>query len=235
MKILVIVPAYNEEAIIADTVRNIREKVPEADILVINDGSKDHTAEILKNIHVNYLDLCTNLGIGGAVQSGFLYAAENNYDYAVQIDGDGQHDPGYIMTMIRKMKDDNADLMIGSRYITKDGFQSSSMRRFGITFLRGLLNATCGADIKDVTSGYRVVNKKGIKLFSMEYSDDYPEPDSIILAKKNKLRVREFPVVMKERTTGVSSIGVGKSVYYMLKVSMSIIMYGIMKKGSVIG
>ena len=231
MKILVIVPAYNEAAIIEDTIRNIAEKAPGVDILVVNDGSLDSTLEILKKVSVNHLNLRTNLGIGAAVQSGYLYARENNYDYAVQIDGDGQHDPSYILPMIREMERSHYDILIGSRYLEKNGFQSTALRRFGIHFLSGLIRAVSGAKVKDVTSGYRIVNRRFIDVYAREYSDDYPEPDAIILARMNGARIGEYPVMMKERTTGTSSIGAGRSVYYMIKVSMSILMYRFMNRG----
>ena len=230
LKILVIVPAYNESEIIADTVKNIREKAPETDILVVNDGSVDDTLQILQNCGVNHLNLRTNLGIGGAVQSGYVYARENNYDYAVQIDGDGQHDPAFIMPMIRWMEKEKIDVGIGSRFIEGEGFQSSSMRRFGIRFLSRLIRMTCGADIKDVTSGFRIVNKRFIDLFAKDYSDDYPEPDAILTVAFNHGKIAEYPVVMRERTTGESSISPQKSVYYMTKVSLSILMYRLLRR-----
>ena len=230
MKILIIVPAYNEAEIIADTVRSINDAVPEADILVVNDGSGDGTLSILKASGTSHLNLCCNLGIGGAVQAGYLYALENGYDYAVQIDGDGQHDPSFIRPMISAMERDGTDIMIGSRYLENNGFQSSAMRRFGIRFLSGLIHFLSGADIRDVTSGYRVVNRKCIALYAREYSDDYPEPDAIICASLCGAEIREFPVIMKARTTGASSIGAGRSVYYMIKVSLSILMYRLVRK-----
>ena len=230
MKILVIVPAYNEAEIIASTVSSISDAVPEADILVVNDGSKDRTLSILLKEKVPHLNLRCNLGIGGAVQAGYIYALENDYDCAVQIDGDGQHDPVFIRPMISRMKEEGADIVIGSRYLEKNGFQSSTMRRLGIRFLSGLIHLMSGAAIKDVTSGYRVVNRKCIKLYAGEYSDDYPEPDAIILARLSGARICEYPVIMKARTTGASSIGAWKSVYYMIKVSLSILMYRLIKR-----
>ena len=230
MKILVIVPAYNEAAIIGDTVREIREKAPGADILVVNDGSSDDTLRVLNACGVDYLNLRINLGIGGAVQSGFLYASEHEYDYAVQIDGDGQHDPAYILPMIEQVERDGVDVGIGSRFITEEGFQSSRMRRSGIRFLGLVIRLVCGAKVRDVTSGYRVVNRKFIEFFAREYSDDYPEPDSIPAIVLHGGKIGEYPVIMNERVTGRSSINMGKSVYYMVKVSMSILLYRLMHK-----
>lgn len=224
MKILVIVPAYNESAIIASTIEDIRAKAPGADILVINDGSRDGTAQKLRECKTDYLEHCINLGIGGAVQSGYQYACRHNYDYTVQIDGDGQHDPAYILPMIRWMEKEKIDVGIGSRFLEMEGFQSGRMRRTGIRFLSGLIRLVCGADIKDVTSGYRVVNRRFSRLFAREYSDDYPEPDSIPAVILRGGRVAEYPVVMRERTTGHSSIGSVRSLYYIIKVSISILL-----------
>lgn len=228
MKILVIVPAYNEAEIIADTIEAIREKAPETDILVVNDGSKDATLQILQKCGVMYLNHAMNLGIGAAMQSGFMYAKEHGYDYAVQIDGDGQHNPSYIMPMIRWMEDNNADVGIGSRFLEKEGFQSSRSRRTGIHVLSFLIRMVCGISVHDVTSGFRIIDKKFIDLFAREYSDDYPEPDSIPAIISHGGKIVEYPVIMHERTTGSSSINTWKSVYYMIKVSFSILMYRIM-------
>lgn len=230
-RILVIIPAYNEAAAIENTVRAVREKAPGCDLMVINDGSTDETLHILQRGEIEHLNLRCNLGIGGCVQSGFLYACENGYDYAVQIDGDGQHDPAYILQIIEQMERDGVDLGIGSRYVTKEGFQSSAARRAGITFLSKLIYLTCRARVKDVTSGYRVSSKKLIAYFANHYSDDYPEPDAIVMAVSNGFKVGEYPVIMHERTTGVSSIGAFKSIYYMIKVSLSIIMCKSVLKG----
>ena len=177
------------------------------------------------------MDLCCNLGIGGGVQSGYKYAYANDYDYAVQIDGDGQHDPQFISQMINVLENENADMAIGSRFITKEGFQSSGMRRFGITFLSTLIKFVCGANVKDVTSGFRVVNREYIEFFSKEYADDYPEPEAIVAVKLHGGKVVEAPVVMREREGGVSSISPFKSIYYMIKVSLAILLYRITYKG----
>lgn len=231
MKTLIIIPAYNESENIEKVVANIKEKCPEYDYIIINDCSTDGTADICKANQFSYLDLCCNLGIGGGVQSGYKYARLNNYDYAVQIDGDGQHDPQYISQMIKVLEDENADMAVGSRFITKEGFQSSGMRRFGITFLSMLIRMVCGANVKDVTSGFRVVNKKYIDFFSREYADDYPEPEAIVAVTLNGGKVVEAPVIMREREGGISSISPFKSIYYMIKVSLAILLYRITYKG----
>lgn len=231
MKTLIIIPAYNESENIEKVVANIKESCPEYDYIIINDCSTDNTAEICKANNFNYLDLCCNLGIGGGVQSGYKYARKKDYDYAVQIDGDGQHDPQYISQMIKVLEDENADMAVGSRFITKEGFQSSGMRRFGITFLSTLIRIVCGANVKDVTSGFRVVNKKYIDFFSHEYADDYPEPEAIVAVTLNGGKVVEAPVIMREREGGISSISPFKSIYYMIKVSLAILLYRITYKG----
>ncbi len=231
MKTLIIIPAYNESENIERVVADIKQNCPEYDYLIINDCSTDNTADICKKNGFNYLNLCCNLGIGGGVQSGYLYAYLNGYDYAVQIDGDGQHDPSYISEMINVLEKEGADMAIGSRFITKEGFQSSGMRRFGITFLSALIRMVCGAKIKDVTSGFRVVNKKYIEVFSKEYADDYPEPEAIVAATLRGAKVVEAPVIMREREGGVSSISPFKSIYYMIKVSLAIVLYRITYKG----
>lgn len=225
MKILVIIPAFNESAIIAKTVSEVREKAPKADVLVVNDGSTDETLAILQHEGIEHLNLRSNLGIGGAVQSGYIYARENGYDYAIQIDGDGQHDPAYIMSIIEQMQKDGADIGIGSRFIDGKGFQSSGLRRFGIRFLSRLIHITCGTRVLDVTSGFRVANRRMIELYARDYSDDYPEPEAIVAATAHDAKISEYPVVMRERKTGTSSISAFKSVYYMIKVSLAIIMY----------
>lgn len=231
MNVLIIIPAYNESENIERVVSDIKSKCPEYDYLIVNDCSTDRTVEICKENGFNYIDLCCNLGIGGGVQSGYMYAHKNGYDYAVQIDGDGQHDPKYIAQMIEVLKKENADMAIGSRFITKEGFQSSGMRRFGINFLSALIRMVCGANIKDVTSGFRVTNRKYIEFFSKEYADDYPEPEAIVAATLRGGKVVEAPVVMREREGGVSSISAFKSIYYMIKVSLAILLYRITYKG----
>lgn len=231
MKVLIIIPAYNESENIEKVVKSVKVSCPDYDYVIINDCSTDTTAQICKENGFNYLDLCCNLGIGGGVQSGYLYAHRNGYDYAVQIDGDGQHDPKYIPELIKALEEQNADMAVGSRFIEKEGFQSSSMRRFGITFLSTLIRFVCGAKVKDVTSGFRVVNKKYIEVFSKDYADDYPEPEAIVAVKLRGGKVIEAPVVMREREGGVSSISPFKSVYYMIKVSLAILLYRITYKG----
>jgi hypothetical protein len=223
LKTIIIVPCYNEQDTIAGLYHEIREKTP-YDVLVINDCSTDDSRAILQRDKIPHLDLPLNLGIGGAMQSGYRYALRNGYDIAVQVDGDGQHDPGQVALLVAEIEKGNADLVIGSRYIDKTGFQSSTIRRVGIRFFRVLIFCLSGKKITDATSGFRAAGRKAIHLFEKSYAVDYPEPESNMLAVKNKLRVREIPVTMRERMGGVSSINALKPVYYMLKVSLGIIL-----------
>ncbi|MCR2033574.1 glycosyltransferase family 2 protein [Anaerofustis stercorihominis] len=223
MKVLVIIPAYNESKSIEKVLMELKENNPSIDYLVINDCSKDNTKEVLDRINANYLDLPLNLGIGGGVQSGYIYAKENNYDIVIQLDGDGQHDSSYIKEAIKPIVNDEADCVIGSRFINNEGFQSSFLRRMGIKFLSFLIKFCCGVKIYDVTSGFRAVNREMIELFSYDYASDYPEPEAIVTASINGFRLKEFPVIMRERVEGESSIKSFKSIYFMIKVSLAII------------
>lgn len=224
LKTLVIIPAYNEEECIADTVAQVRSAAPWADVLVVNDCSSDRTGEILKELKTAHVDLPVNLGIGGAVQTGYRYAVENAYEAAVQLDGDGQHDPIYLKAMIDELEK-GADMVTGSRYIKKEGFQSSGMRRAGIHFLNGLIRLCCGAKVSDATSGYRACGKKLIDLYAEDYPADYPEPEAAVMAVMNGAVIREIPVVMRERSGGRSSIRPLHSIYYMTKVSLAILIH----------
>ncbi len=223
MKNLIIIPAFNEQDCIKDTVEMIRREAPEFDYIVINDHSTDGTLNVLVDNRMNYINLPANLGIGGAVQTGYLYAYENDYDTAVQVDADGQHDPKYLAMMLDAMKNENADMIIGSRFIENKGFQSTFARRIGITYFTKLIRMLTGATITDPTSGLRMGNRKVIELFAKDYPRDYPEPESIVALLKRGMKIKEVPVMMRERQGGVSSINLEKSVYYMIKVSMAIL------------
>lgn len=222
-RVLVIIAAYNEEENIFHTVSNLTSHYPEYDYVVINDGSTDHTLRILEEHHFNYVNLPINLGIGGAVQTGYLYARDQGYDIAVQMDGDGQHDPTYIGALIAPIESGVADYMIGSRFIDKEGFQSTGIRRTGICFLSGLIRLLTGHHVLDVTSGFRAVNRYFIEKFAEDYPIDYPEPKAIMDAVMSGREVHEVPVKMREREGGRSSITFWKSVYYMIKVSLDIL------------
>lgn len=222
-KILVIIPCYNEEATIVDTVERLRATCPEVDFLVINDCSTDRSAELLERHHYPHLDLPVNLGIGGGVQCGYRYARANGYDVAVQMDGDGQHDPTYLSAVVEPVLAGRYDMCIGSRFITRQGFQTSFMRRVGIRFLSWLIHLLCGHRVQDVTSGFRATNAWLTAYFADHYASDYPEPEAILSATLAGFRVGEAPVIMQERQGGVSSIRSFKSAYYMIKVSLSLI------------
>ncbi|WP_211750270.1 glycosyltransferase family 2 protein [Paenibacillus sp. Marseille-Q4541] len=224
MKILIIIPAYNEERNIDKLLHAIQYKYSDlVDILVVNDCSMDETARICREHGVNLIDLPCNLGIGGAVQTGYKYAEAKGYDIAIQIDGDGQHNPEYIKYLIDPIINGEANLVIGSRYINKEGFQSSAMRRVGISYFSKLLHLLTGQLITDPTSGYRACDKNIIQIFSKRYPVDYPEPESIMFLKRNKFRINEVPVIMEPRLQGASSITQLKSIYYMTKVSLAIL------------
>lgn len=230
MKILVIIPAYNEEKNIVRTITNLRQKCPNVDYVVINDCSKDSTEKILRDNNFNYISLPVNLGIGGGVQTGYKYAVQNGYDIAIQFDGDGQHDAGYINNLIQPILDGKADMTIGSRFIENKGFQTSFMRRIGINILKILLKICCKQNITDATSGFRATSKSLTERFSKIYAEDYPEPEAIIDCVLSGYKVQEVPVIMHERLEGESSINAIRSVYYMIKVSLAIILCRISSK-----
>ena len=223
MKNLIIIPSYNEQECIKETIEMIKRDAPDFDYVVINDHSTDDTLTILKQNHINFVNLPANLGIGGAVQTGYLYAYENDYDTAVQVDADGQHDPKYLSMMLDTLKKENADMIIGSRFIENKGFQSTFARRIGITYFTKLIHMLTGATITDPTSGLRMGNRKVIELFARDYPRDYPEPESVVTLLKKGMNVKEVPVMMRERQGGVSSINLKKSIYYMVKVTIAIL------------
>ncbi len=222
-KILVIIPCYNERESIIRVIKDIKGLKENIDYVVINDCSTDDTKDILIRENINYLDLPVNLGIGGAVQLGYKYAMLHDYDIAIQIDGDGQHDTHYIMDLIQPILNGEYDATIGSRFIEKKGFQSSALRRLGIYILSVCISLLYRSKIYDVTSGFRAVNKELICIYAHDYAQDYPEPEALVTAILNKKNIKEVPVQMRERQGGQSSIHSFKSIYYMLKVSLAII------------
>lgn len=222
IKSIVIIPAYNEEKSIVKTVQDICEHAPEFDYVIINDCSMDHTLSVCREQNLHVLNLPVNLGIGGAVQTGFLYAYKNGYDYAIQFDGDGQHDAQYLQEMRDYMIEQNADMLIGSRFLEKEGFQSTGMRRFGIRYFSALIKLFTGQRITDPTSGMRMINRDILAMYSESYPKDYPEPESVVAIINSGKKVMEYPVVMRKRMEGTSSISPLKSIYYMIKVSLAI-------------
>ena len=238
-KILLIIPAYNEQDNILD-VCNIIKKYNESneqklDYIVINDGSKDDTLKKLQENRLNHINLINNLGIGGAVQTGYKYAYENNYDIAVQFDGDGQHDVNYVKKICEPIIEGQANMCIGTRYLDKkeSKFQSTFMRRLGSGIISFFIHLCCGKRITDPTSGFRAVDKTVIKEFANNYPTEYPEPESTVSLLVSKYKIIDVPVSMNERKGGVSSIRFGKTIDYMAKVVLAIIIDSISfrKKG----
>ncbi len=230
MKALVIIPAYNEALNIVNTIESLKKDCPGIDYVVVNDCSTDDTEEVLVSHGINHIKLPVNLGIGGGMQAGYRYAVQHNYDITVQFDGDGQHNASYIRDLIRPVENGEADLVIGSRFIDKEGFQTSGMRRLGIRLLGAVLRLCGHVKITDATSGFRAAGKDVTEFFSRNYAQDYPEPESIIASTLSGFRVKEIPVIMNERTQGVSSINAAKSVYYMIKVTLAILIYKLVGK-----
>lgn len=221
-KILIIIPSYNEEGSVGKVVKEVKQYFPMFETLVVNDGSTDMTSEKAKEAGATVLDLPFNLGIGGAMQAGYKYALEKGYDIAVQVDGDGQHDPKELFKIINCLKEEKVDMVIGSRFIGESGFESSIMRRVGISIFSKIISLLVGQKITDPTSGFRAINRKLIKLFASNYPQDYPEPESLILIHKCGMKVTEVPIKMNQRFAGESSITKFRSVYYMVKVLLAI-------------
>ena len=198
MKKIIIIPAYNEEENIEKTVNAIQKSAQGFDYVIINDCSIDNTRKICEEKGFNIVNLPINLGIGGAVQTGYKYAYENGYDVAVQVDGDGQHDPEFLSTMAEYLIEHRVDMVIGSRFIEKKGFQSSITRRMGIKFFSGLIKVLTGKTITDPTSGLRMIGRNVMEIFSQDYPRDYPEPESIVAVLRKNMKIEEIPVVMLE-------------------------------------
>lgn len=220
--ILIIIPAYNEAKTIKNVVREIKNNFQQADILVINDCSEDETKEILIEEKIEYIDLITNLGIGGAMQTGYIYAYKNNYDIAIQIDADGQHDPCNIKDILKPIEEGKADMVIGSRYVEKTSYKTPIFRRIGMLYFKNIISLITNKKINDTTSGYRAVNKEIIKLFANDYPKDYPEVEVLVKLSKKGFRILEVPVEMQERKAGFSSITPLKSIQYMVKVTFNL-------------
>ncbi len=236
MKVLIIVPAYNEEENIVGTVESIkkyREKCDfTLDYIVVNDGSTDNTESVCKNNGINVMSHSVNLGIGGAVQSGYKLAEKLDYDIAVQFDGDGQHDINSLKNLILPIINNECDFVVGSRFIENkaENFKSTAMRRVGIKIISFMIGIFGKIKILDCTSGYRASSKAVTKIFAYDYPVDYPEPESIVEISKKGYRIKEVSVNMFERTGGKSSIRAWKSVYYMIKVVMAIIITGFQRR-----
>jgi len=231
MRTLIIIPAYNEAKSLPALFDALKKAPVACDIVVINDCSTDDTEAVCKAHGVRVISLPVNLGIGGAVQTGYRYAWINGYDAAVQMDGDGQHDPRFLKLLLSRIEE-GYDLCIGSRFIENEGFQSSVARRIGIRYFSWLIHFMTGHRFSDPTSGYRACSRGLIGMFAREYPKDYPEPETIVAAHRNKFKITEVPVIMKPRKEGTSSITNLKAIYYMIKVSLAIAIASIRKGGS---
>jgi hypothetical protein len=222
-ELVIIIPAYNEEHNIVDVIRECRKNY--ADILVIDDGSTDATRERALDAGAKVMSLVHNLGIGGAMQCGYMYAKNHGYKYAVQVDADGQHNPEDIGKLLASIKkNDSLGLVIGSRFAGENGYKSTCARRIGIAILAFILLATSGKRVIDVTSGFRIASREAISIFAAHYPYDYPETESIAMLLRKGIAIEEIPIAMNERQSGRSSIRFGKTIYYMTKVSLGLIL-----------
>lgn len=229
LKTLVIVPAFNEEACIDGVLRDLKNNFPEGDVLVVNDGSTDLTSEIARQLNAVVIDLPYNLGIGGAMQTGLVYALSEGYDLAIQFDGDGQHRGEEVAQIVSAYNKGDVDLVVGSRFLSDSGFTSSVQRRLGARILSFVVSTLIGKRITDTTSGFRVYGRRAIEFFSSVYPEDYPEVEAFILAHKKGLKIEEVPSRMIPRVCGRSSITITRAVYYMIKVLLAIFV-DLMKK-----
>jgi glycosyltransferase involved in cell wall biosynthesis len=221
---LAVVPAYNESATIEGVIRAMNAYAPEFDVLVIDDGSTDTTAERARTAGARVVRAPFNLGIGGAVQTGFVFAREHGYRYVVQVDADGQHEPREIGTLYAAMQaDSTVDMVCGSRFLDPEhDYLAPISRRTGIHIFAFLLSRLVGQPITDPTSGFRLYNRRAIELFARDYPHDYPEVEAVLMLHHHRLRMREVPVRMRARGGGASSITSGKSAYYMVKVLLAV-------------
>jgi glycosyltransferase involved in cell wall biosynthesis len=223
MKKIAIVPAFNEEGAIGGVIDELHAFDPELVVVVVDDASQDATADRARERGAHVVVLPFNLGIGGAVQTGFRYAAEGGYELAARVDGDGQHDPAELAALVRVVLADEADICVGSRFAGADGYRSSAARRVGIRILARTVSLLTGQRVTDTTSGFQVLNRKAIELFAADYPHDYPEVEAALMLHKHRLRLAEVPVTMRERVAGRSSIRGLRTVYYMAKVMLAIL------------
>ena len=231
VRVLVIIPAYNEEKNLVSILEEIRANAPFADILVVDDSSVDRTSSVARENKVKTLRLPFNLGIGGAVQTGFKYAIRNNYDVAVQVDADGQHDTSFLYDLVDLLLMNKADIIIGSRYIEGNPVSVSFVRDIGIRYFSWLTSKVIGQKITDCTSGYRAINRKALEYFSNNYPVDFPDAEALILAHRNGLRIAETQVKFRKRMNGKSSLHTFRFLYYPLKETLSVLK--ILTKGKV--
>jgi len=222
LRTLAIVPAYNEGDSIGTVLGEIRSAEPELEIVVINDASTDSTAKVASAAGVSVVNLPFNVGIGGTVQTGYQYALEHGFEVAIQVDGDGQHDPREIPRLLEPLLEGRADIVVGTRFAAGGGYRGTRLRRVGIHIFAAIVSLLVRARVTDTTSGFRAVNRKAIALFAADYPHDYPEVEATVLAVRHGLRMIEVPVQMRVRETGSSSITALRSVYYMIKVLLAL-------------
>jgi glycosyltransferase involved in cell wall biosynthesis len=222
LKRIAIVPAFNEEGSVGRVIDEIRGFDPDFDIVVVDDGSRDRTAAVAAGRGAHVVRLPFNLGIGGAVQTGFRFAHEHGFELAVRVDGDGQHDPAQLSALLEPVLAGEADIAVGSRFASAGGYRSTRSRRLGIGILARTVSALVRQRVTDPTSGFQALNRRGIALFAADYPHDYPEVEATVMLFKHRLRLKEVPVAMRERAAGRSSIGAIRSVYYMVKVLLAI-------------
>lgn len=224
MRVAVIVPAFNEARSLPALAAELRAHPLRPDVCVIDDGSSDGTAAVASGLGLAVVRLPFNLGIGGAVQAGYAWCAARGHDVAVQVDGDGQHDVAFLEALLEPVRGGRADLVVGSRFLAPGGFRSTAARRTGIRYLSWFLRLRCGARVTDPTSGFRAAGRRAIELFAAAYPPDYPEPEAVALAVRAGLAVAEVPVRMRERAHGASSITALRSLYYLVKVSLALLL-----------
>ncbi|HSC90727.1 MAG TPA: glycosyltransferase family 2 protein [Gaiellaceae bacterium] len=217
-----IVPAHDEEDAIGAVVRDILVFDPDLEVVVVDDGSGDRTAAVAAEAGARVVRLPFNLGIGGAVQTGFRFALEQGFDLAVRLDGDGQHDPEQLPRLLEPVLAGEADIAVGSRFVGEPGWRSPLARRIGIRFFAWLVSRIVGQRVTDTTSGFQACNRKAIRLFAADYPHDYPEVEATVMVHRHRLRLVEVPVTMRERETGESSITALRSIYYAVKVSLAL-------------
>jgi glycosyltransferase involved in cell wall biosynthesis len=224
-RLLVIVPAYNEELALPGTLKDLSDNRPDADVLVVDDGSSDDTSGVARSLGCKVVTLPNNLGIGGAVQTGLIYADNRAYDFAVQFDADGQHVASEIEKILSPVREDKCDVAIGSRFLASGGgFKSSAARRMGIRLFQWVISVAIRKKVADSTSGFRAFNSDAIRFLAYDYPCDYPEVEAVVILAVNGYRLTEVPVTMRERQAGTSSIRTVHSVYYMIKVMLAILM-----------
>lgn len=222
--VLIIVPAFNESGNIARTVKELLSLRMPLTVLVVDDGSQDATALEARQAGARVVSLPFNIGIGGAVQTGFQYAIDKGFSLAVQVDGDDQHDVSFLERLIEPIKTQQADMVIGSRFLPPFiGYRSSLVRRLGIHFFASLISLLTGTKVTDPTSGFRAFNRRVMRIFVCEYPHDFPEPEAIMVARRYSARIKEVPVKMRKRQTGHSSIRYLATLYYMIKVTSAIL------------